>query len=222
MLGHLDRPEHFHRLYDSVAAYTTVDWEMVVSDASETRPLDRKLYPDNVVIIKEQPRLGHSRGYNKAFNASQGKWVVWLNDDCEVTPKWAEEAIGFMERNPWVGIGALYYCNFYEPYYVNSYWQMPYANFGILDREYGNQLGWFDEDVEMYGADNSLSFKAYLTGKVVRGIPNARIIHKPFMDEHRLVNESKQPRDCAILGNKYSHLSDVMQKVNRKLPQVAF
>lgn len=218
VLGHLDRPEAFHKLYDSVAAYTHLDWEMVVSDASVERPLDRTKYPENIVIIKEQPRLGHSRGYNQAFYKSTGKWAIWLNDDCEVTPNWAIEAIGFMERNPWVGMGALYYCNHAEPYYINSYWQMPYANFGILDREFGNQIGWFDEDVEMYGADNSISFKVYLSGKAVRGIPYSRIIHKPFIDKHRVNNEAKQPRDSRILSNKYSHLTDVMLKVNRRLP----
>lgn len=223
VLGHLDRPEYFHKLHETIKAYTNgIDWEIVVSDASYDRPLDPLKYPENVVILEERPRLGHSRGYNMAFRATKGKWVVWLNDDCEVTPDWASEAIGFMERNPWVGMGALYYCIHAEPYYINSYWQMPYANFGILDRQYGADLGWFDEDMEMYGADNSLSFKVYLSGRAVRGIEKSRIIHRPFMDKHRPDNESKQPRDCQILGNKYSHLTDVMQRVNRRLPQGAF
>jgi len=222
VLGHLDRPEAFYRLFDSVRAYTQgISWEMVVSEASYNRFIDpNKLSGENVTIIKESPRLGHCKGYNEAFRTCRGRWVAWLNDDCEVSPNWASEAIGFMERNPWVGMGALYYCINYEPFYINDYWGMPYSNFGIIDRIYGDSLGWFDECVEMYGADNSLSFKVYLSGKAVRGIPASKIIHRPFMDEHRLVNESKQPRDCEILGNKYQHLTDTMLRVHRKFPLI--
>lgn len=221
VIGLLDRPEAFYRLFDSIKAYTGVTWELIISDASTNAPIRKDILSGyNVTIIEEKPRIGHCRGFNRAFKAARGRYVVWLNDDAEVTPNWAAEAISFMDRNPWVGMGALYYCINYEPYYINEYWGMPYANFGIINREFGNSLDWFDECVEMYGADNSLSFKVYLAGKVVRGIPTSRIIHKPFMDDHRLRNEETQPRDCRILGNKYQHLCSQMNQINNKFPKV--
>lgn len=214
--GHMDRIPSFETLYESIVKNTKdVDWEFIVSDASEKTPLELTKY-ERTRILPERPRLGHAAGYNKAFREAKGQYVVWLNDDCIVEPEWARVAIDFMKRNRWVGMGAIPYCTHAGNYTINEYCGMPYANFGILEREYGNSLGWFDEEVRMYGADNSLAFKVYLSGKVVRAIPGARINHRPFVDEHRIANERKQAEQAAILMNKYRGLLPEMEKTHRQ------
>lgn len=215
VLGCLDRPGTFLDLYTSIQKFTQgVDWELVVSDASRITPLDPASFPA-ARIIKEEPRLGHVKGYNQAFRQARGEYVVWLNDDCLVTEDWAKNALQYMRARSDVGMGALYYCVWGEPYFYNEYWGMPYANFGIIKRELGEQLKWFDEEMYFYGADNSLAFKVFLSGKLVRAIPSARVIHRPYTDIYRRSNESHQPLDASILNNKYQHLADDMLRVHR-------
>jgi len=76
VLGHLDRPEAFYRLFDSVKAYTQgISWEMVVSEASYNRFIDpNKLSGENVTIIKESPRLGHVRAVVACFNGGHKRF----------------------------------------------------------------------------------------------------------------------------------------------------
>ncbi len=215
VLGCLDRPGNFLDLYTSIQQDTQgIDWEIVVSDASKITPLNPDAFPQ-ARIIKEVPRLGHVKGYNQAFRQAQGEYVVWLNDDCVVTPDWAKNALDYMKSRPDVGLGALSYCIWDRPFFYNEYWGMPYANFGIIKRELGESLKWFDEEMYFYGADNSLAFKVFCSGKLVRGISSSRIIHRPFHDSYRAGNESHQPMDAAILNRKYEHLADYMLQIHR-------
>lgn len=216
VLGTMDRPKEFLGLYDSIIKHTQgISWELVVSDAAQITPLEPGLFP-SARIIPENPRLGHVKGYNRLFREAKGEYVLWLNDDCVVTPDWAKNALAFMRSREDVGLGALFYCVWDPPFFCNSWLgDLPYANFGIINREYGNRLGWFDDEMYFYGADNSLAFKVFLSGKLVRGIPNSRVIHRPFLDIHRPGNERHQPSDAAIVRNKYEHLVDAMVRVHR-------
>jgi GT2 family glycosyltransferase len=207
--GTRNRPADFWRLLESIERNTVVSWELVVSDASDT-PLALSKLPENVRVLPERPRLGYTRGYNRAFHAATGTFVLWLNDDCEVWPGYAETALDFMEQNPKIGLGALYYAEQYRLFGVNSYFDMVYANFGIISREFGNQLGWFDEDFPMYGSDNSMAFRVLLAGRGVAGIPDARIFHYATNDIHRRENDDTVQRveDVKRLMDKYGpHLS---------------
>lgn len=213
--GVLDRPEPFRRLYESILRHTTdVDWELVVSDASEFAPLTADAYPPNVRILKESPRRGHAAGYNMAFREAQGKYVIWLNDDVEVKAHWARRSVDFLKRHPEVGMGAIYYGVYTEPFVVNSYQELLYANFGVLERTLGDSVGWFDEDiVRMYGADNSLAFKVWLSGRPVVPVPGAVVVHRMHYDEHRRINEQGQAWDASRLMDRYRDRLPEMWKV---------
>lgn len=204
--GTRNRQESFTRLLDSIIRNTSVSWELIVSDASdETYQLD---YPGNVVVIAERPRLGCVRGYNAAFERARGVWVLWLNDDAEVLPNYANVAIDFMESHPRIGLGALMYSENGGPFRVNSAWGAIYANFGILRRELGERVGWFDEDLEMYGCDNSISIRVLMAGHGVAGIEDAKVIHHSEQDHLRVENQRSRIRDTHILQHKYLPLRD--------------
>ena len=200
--GTLDRPKEFERLLGSIIRHTSVDWELVVADAS-SGPKYTDGLPGNVVVIEERPRLGHSKGYNRAFNAASGTWVIWLNDDAEVTPGYAENAIRFMEVHPRIGLGCLYYSENGGPFHVNNAWMALYANFGILKKQVGQDAGWFDEELYMYGADNSLAIRILIMGYGVAGIPDSRILHHSVNDQQRRDNQNHRGRDNRILTKKY-------------------
>jgi GT2 family glycosyltransferase len=216
IVGTLDRPESFGSMYKSIEQNTSnIDWELIVSDAGNKFPVDASLLSNRTKLIIERPRLGFVKGYNKSFRMAQGKYICWLNDDAIVQPNWAQEAIKFMDNNKWVGMGAFYWMNQGGPdYNVEWYQGLPYANFGIIDREFGNCLDWFDEDMTMYGSDNSISFRVFLAGKPVVGMSKARILHRPYTDSYRIDNEKLQAKDAEILMNKYRPFLGQMKKVH--------
>lgn len=212
--GTLNRRDSFNRLVQSIIENTKLPWELIVSDASDEPYPDK--YPDNVIIIPERPRLGNVLGYNKAFQHCQGKWVIYLNDDCSVLPGYDHASVSFMEAHPEIGLGALYYANVTMPFFVQIYKEMLYANFGIIKRELGDKIGWFDSIVKMYGNDNSLTFRVLMEGFGVVSIPGARIWHHAFVDKYRRENEAGQITDAAKLMGKYREHLPFMKSVHDK------
>jgi GT2 family glycosyltransferase len=217
--GTRNRPMDFRRLVDSIERHTPMEWELVVSDASDSPIEQEPVATDStwprIRVIPERPPLGCTAGYNRAFRQARGEWVLWLNDDCEVMPGYAENAIRFMEANREVGLGALYYADAGtgEGWHVNRCaFGMLYANFGVLKRELGNRIGWFDDDLKMYGNDNSLTYRVLLAGKGVAGIPEARIFHHSTRDRQRAVNNDYEFRhqQADLLKAKYGpHLAEM-------------
>lgn len=211
--GTRNRESDLRRLIASIEAYTQVPYEIIIADASDEPIGLIKTCNGPVYVIPERPRLGCTRGYNRAFAMASGDWVIWTNDDCEVTEGYAEAAIAFMEQNPHIGLGALYYSEWPHGFHVNSYYGMLYANFGIIRRSFGDQIGWWDEQLPMYGADNAFTFQVLLAGKGVDGIPNARIIHHATDDAHRRENGEYSTRmhEAEILKVKYGPLLPQIQ-----------
>lgn len=198
--GKVGRDASFQRLVDSIVAHTDVDWELIVADASEAPYVPTTA---QIRVLHEVPRLGCSKAYNRAFREATGEWVLWLNDDAEVLPGYATTAIRFMEAHPRIGLGALHYTEGETPFHVNSAWGVPYANFGILRRSLGNEIGWFDESLEMYGCDNSITLKVLLAGHGVSDIPGARVIHHSEQDANRAENQNSRRRDNRTLQETY-------------------
>ena len=209
--GAMNRPTSLARLIRSIQDQTTISWELVVSDASDIPVISSD---DRVRILPERPRLGCTKGYNRAFATAQGEWVIWLNDDAEVMPGYADAAIGFMEAHPEIGLGALHYADPIVGYHVSTCcYGMMYANFGIIRRTLGNQIGWFDEDLVMYGNDNSLAYRVLLAGYGIGEIHNAQIFHHAEDDALRMANQNGRDREASILKNKYGPYLVTMRTV---------
>lgn len=205
--GKLGRDESFRRLLQSVFEHTCVEFELIIADASDVPYAPSA---PNVHVIHEKPRQTHSTGYNAAFRACRGEFLLWLNDDAEVTPGYDREAIAFMEAHPKIGLGALHYS---EPengieFHVNSAWDCLYANFGIFRKSLGEQIGYFDEDIRMYGSDNSIALKVLLANFGIADIPRAKIIHHSVNDAVRSANQIGRLRDNETLTRKYMPLQN--------------
>jgi GT2 family glycosyltransferase len=201
--GKVERDAPFQRLVDSVIRETSLPWEMVVADASEVpyKPQDPRIR-----VIHEKPRKTHSQGYNAAFRQCTGDYILWLNDDAEVCPNYDTEAVSFMDAHPKIGLGALHYSESGGEFHVNEAWQTIYANFGIFPRSLGETVGYFDPEIHMYGADNSLALKILLQNRGIADIPKARIIHHSEKDAIRANNQARRHADNKVLSDKYMPL----------------
>lgn len=198
--GTLGRPEAYRRLVDSIRRHTQSSWELVVADASDPSYVEQG---ENIVILPERPRLNHSKGYNRAFRACVGEFILWLNDDAEVCEGYDTEAIQFMSGHPKIGLGALHYSQNGGPFHANSAYGCVYANFGIFRKSVGEQVGYFDEEISMYGADNSLAIRMLMADYGVADIPKARILHHSVDDPIRRENQAGRRHDNKVLTVKY-------------------
>ncbi len=213
--GTLNRPQGFKALLDSIIANTSMDWELVVGDATNPRSYTLDV-PKNVTVLHENPRRGHCKGYNECFRACEGDWIIWLNDDAEVCPNYDIEAVKFMVAHPSIGLGALHYSENGGPFHVNSAWEVVYANFGIFRKSVGEQIGYFDEGMAMYGGDNSLALRMLLHDYGIADIPNAKILHNPINDQTRRENQELRNRDNKVLQDSYMSLRRYWQATYRK------
>lgn len=218
--GTRNRHEDLCRLVFSVAHGTVVPYELIIADASDV-PFDPgpMWFSDSIIVVSERPRKGFSAGYNEAIHHASGEFVLWLNDDSEVVPGYDSAAIAFMESHPHIGLGALYYQERGGDFHVRAYFDMAYANFGIMRRDFFNEIGGFDEDLPMYGSDNAIAFKVLLAGKGIAGIPDARIIHHATDDVHRRENDDygQRCRDAEILADKYGPHMEEMKATYQRL-----
>ncbi len=55
-------------------------------------------------VIRNQANAGFVRSCNRGFDAARGEYVVFLNNDTEVKPRWLDELYETIERDPKVGI----------------------------------------------------------------------------------------------------------------------
>jgi len=211
--GCVDRSLSLYRLVASIQAWTRVPYELIISDACQT-PLDMP-FP-NTRIIREWPRMGMVAGYNRAFESAVGNWVIWLNDDAEVQPCYDVNAIRFMEEHPEIGLGALYYREGKLPYHVNQHLGIVYANFGIISRKLGNEIGWFGKDLKMYGSDVAITFEVLLKGLGVADIPSSRVVHHSVQDATRIGNQPDRLKSSDVLHKKYSASYQKMQNTYRR------
>ena len=212
--GKVERDLEFRRLIASVIEHTkTPSWELVISDASLTAYV--AAHP-NIRVLHENPRQTHSRGYNMAFKAARGEYILWLNDDAEVCEGYDVEAVSFMEAHPAIGLGALHYSENDGPFHVNSAWGCMYANFGIFRKSVGEQVGYYDEDLIMYGADNAFALKVLMSDFGVADIPKARIIHHSAKDNIRNANQAHRLIDNRTLSAKYMPFKQYWRKAYQK------
>jgi len=221
--GTVDRPEGLARLIASLAKHTPFPWEARVGDASESGYARNHEFPlGRVIVDRQQPRPTMVQTYDRLFRACAGAWVLWLNDDAEVMPGAPAAALRFMEANPEVGCGALYYQEgLGSVWRVNEYKGMVYANFGILPREFGDRIGWFGTELASYGCDNRISFETLLAGKGVVGIPDARVVHHVDANP-RKERQSREyrPHASAWLESAYGRKLTAMRAVHDRFARL--
>lgn len=77
---------------------------ILVDNASEDRSLDIAQEYSDVKILANDANIGYAAGNNVGFQHATGKYVVTLNNDVIVDPKWLASAVDCLERDESVGI----------------------------------------------------------------------------------------------------------------------
>lgn len=84
---------------------TDVPYEVIIADdvsTDATKELGR--YVENVVVCRNQTNQGFLRNCNQAAKAARGKYVMFLNNDTQVTPKWLSSLVDLIESDLSIGM----------------------------------------------------------------------------------------------------------------------
>lgn len=131
----------------------------------------------DVTLIEHGELRGPVAAYNDGFHAATGEFVAYLNDDLFLEPRTLSAAVKVLKDNPKVGVISIPYRN------PNTNWVSlpmatvggrkiyPFASFGVLRREQGEQVGWFTDQFYHYYGDITLCLNIYKLGYIVQALP---------------------------------------------------
>lgn len=198
---------HLQECLDSLSRQTCRDFEVLLVDNGSTDgsvDFVRTAFPDTRLVELARNR-GFAAGVNRGIEAACGEYVVLLNNDTEVEPRWLESLDAAIVENPDVWMFASKLLNYYDrnsidsagdaldlalgPYKIGEH--EPSGNYreksfifgacgggGCFRRELFNRIGLFDEQFFAYFEDIDLSFRANWAGFRCLFVPEAVIFHK--------------------------------------------
>lgn len=197
-----NRPQHLAECLDSIASTVNLPHEVIcvpVADDEATLALLEARPEANLRIVEQEERQGFVQAANLGFRSARGEWALQLNDDCILMPHAIANAIRFMTapaHDGRIGQAAFFHStpmarNVHQQidvegvrYVVAHVRGLCFANFGLVRRSLGEQLGWYDERYTMYGADPDFSLKVWHEAKLeVAPCPGALVRHALLEDE---------------------------------------
>ncbi|MFN8567702.1 MAG: glycosyltransferase family 2 protein [Kouleothrix sp.] len=149
---------HLPTCLNALRRQTRRDYCVVVVDDGSTdasRELLRRDYPEAQVIALPRNR-GLAAAVNAAFDATGGEYVVLLNNDTEVQPRWLEQLIGALDRFPEYAFAASKLMLFDRREYIHSagdyyrvdgvpgnrgVWQHDAAQYNVMQEVFGPCAG---------------------------------------------------------------------------------
>jgi len=112
----------------------------------------RRTFPEIQVLANSQ-NLGFAEGNNVGLKKSNGKYVVFLNNDTYVDPNWLNEIVKLMESDPTIGACQCKLLFMDDPQIIDSVGQ--YMDFLGLVTEHGRgerDIGQYDYPYEIFHA----------------------------------------------------------------------
>jgi GT2 family glycosyltransferase len=108
IIPHMNGKELLRDCLDALRRQTFADFEVLIVDNGSTdgsQEFVRTHYPETQVID-----LGRNYGFtgacNRGWEASQGEFIILLNNDTEADPNWLAEVVGTFRQHPQAGIVA--------------------------------------------------------------------------------------------------------------------
>lgn len=99
-----NKAEYLYQCLESLLANTDVPFEVIVVDdgSQDVTPelLDRL---KNVTCVRNEENLEFIRTCNRGIGLARGRYIVFLNNDVTVTPRWLSTLVDTMERDPQYG-----------------------------------------------------------------------------------------------------------------------
>jgi GT2 family glycosyltransferase len=225
------------RMLASVEATVALPHEVICVTVGDDGPTQELLAgAPGVVNLVEARRGGFVRAANAGFGAARGRWVCQLNDDCELMPYAVENAVRFMEAPAHRDVGQAAF--FHDTpvrrniereirvegtrYVVCHVRGLCFANFGLVSRELGDRLGWYDERFFMYGADPDFSLRVWHeAGLRVSPCAGALVRHLEVEDERSSGERRRQGEDNALLFEKWGMSAGGVPASGRAIGQAA-
>ena len=99
-----NKAEFTYQYLESIIAHTDIPYELIIVDNcshDETTSLLDRL--ENVTIIKNNENLGFIKGCNQGASKARGKYLLFLNNDINVTPGWLSKLVKTIENYPKCG-----------------------------------------------------------------------------------------------------------------------
>lgn len=177
-------------------------------------------------IIRNKQSLGPAKGRNIGIANSNGKYIVFLDNDTEVDKNWLNQPIFVLEKDDSVGAcqsklllsdkKTIDTCGHYLsvsglPYEVgtgeidNGQYDMIRDIFGarsaamFIRKAILEKTGYFDEDYFMHGEETDLSWRVWLAGFRVVFVPDSIVYHKrggSFSSESRYMMLYEGSKNC--------------------------
>jgi len=95
----------YHCIASIALAYNKTSYEVILADDCST---DETIHAadiiKNVVISKNPENLRFLRSCNQASKIAKGEYIIFLNNDTEVTSYWLDELINKMKADPSIGL----------------------------------------------------------------------------------------------------------------------
>lgn len=206
LFGTVDRTKSVYRLVESIEKYTPpVKYEIIIVDGG--KPLEIQKFAmarKDMQYFQDTERAGYSKAYNKGARLAKGDYIVWLNDDCEVTPNWALKVVDFMNKHPLVGVGGIPFNEGGKKNIRQKILGRYIANFGCIRTNLWNQLKGFDEQYRSYAAETDMCFKVMNAGYHVVPVPNVIITHfRVWDDNHRDMQKKDRAGSFSLFMSKW-------------------
>ncbi len=195
--------------FDSLQRQTFANFEVIFVDNGSTDGSGdwmESRYGHWVRVERNSKNLGFAEGNNVGIRLARGKYIVLLNNDTVVDPRWLEELIKPVEADPAVGMCASKVLSYDRPDVLEATGELLYRDGlnrarGHLEVDRGqydldveilfppgcgalyrkevlDEVGPFDEDFFAYGEDADLGLRARLAGWRCIYAPRAVLYHK--------------------------------------------
>ncbi len=127
---------------NSLAKQTYPNYEVIVVDNASTDDsvnLVKKKF-SKFRLIENKENYGFAKGNNIGINQANGTYIITLNNDTKVDPKWIEEYVKLAEEHPEVGSLSCKMLFFDKPEIINSiglklYWDGKAVDEGINEED---------------------------------------------------------------------------------------
>jgi len=181
-------PDKLKQLLESIERHTSdIDYEILVVGPETIKPVvsGRK----EVKFMLELEREGPVVAVQRALDASDGEYFVFLNDDVLATENWLSNMLHFLEENddgrPLCGSFRMKLPSGEElpqDYIRNKFL---YAMFGCVKADTIRKLGGWNRGYRFYYIDPDFGLRIWKSGGRVLMCPDSWVIHAIVWDENR-------------------------------------
>ena len=95
----------YHCIASIALSFNKTSYEVILADDCSTDDTtEAETIIENLVVSRNPENLRFLRSCNRATDLAKGKYIVFLNNDTEVTSYWLDELVDRMEKDPSVGM----------------------------------------------------------------------------------------------------------------------